>query len=80
MYKRQYAGWAAIADYFDTVPTRLGDAEVLFGPIEPLGKDQARVAWRVATPGGASHSGIDTFSVLAGRITHQLTELDGEDF
>ena len=43
---RAYAGWAAIADYFDTVPTRLGGAEVLFEPIEPLGKDQARVAWR----------------------------------
>jgi len=77
---RAYAGWAAIADYFDTVPTRLGDAEVLFEPIEPLGKDQARVVWRIAAPGGASHSGIDTFSVLAGRITHQLTELHGEDF
>jgi limonene-1,2-epoxide hydrolase len=77
---RAYAGWAAIADYFDTVPTRLGDAEVLFEPIEPLGKDQARVAWRVAASGGANHSGIDTFSVLAGRIVHQQTELDGEDF
>ena len=35
----------AIADYFDTVPTRLGDADVLFEPIEPLGKDQAKVAY-----------------------------------
>ena len=77
---RAYAGWAAIADYFDTVPTRLGDAEVLFESVEPLGKDRARVVWRVAASGGANHSGIDTFSVSAGRITHQLTELDGEDF
>mgnify|MGYP003315168729 CR=1 FL=1 len=58
----------------------VGGGELLFEPVESLGKDQARVVWRVAEAGGANHSGVDTFSVLAGRITHQLTELDGEDF
>ena len=61
---RAYAGWSAVADYFDTLPTRLRGAEVLFEPIEPMSKDQVRVAWRVAAPGGANHSGIDTFSCL----------------
>lgn len=71
----RYDGWAAIADYFDTVPARLTESATAFGPIETVCADQARVGWHISAMGMAPVTGVDTFMVSMGRITHQLTEL-----
>ena len=67
----RYDGYAAIADYFDTIPDRLAGHE--------LHLDHAtdtEVRWTI--PGVAS--GRDIYEVRAGRITKQVVELDTADF
>ena len=75
-----YRGWSAIADYFDTVPPRLGNQRVSFSPIESLYSDQARVSWHIDREGESPVSGSDIFTVIGGRIVRQVTELEGADF
>lgn len=67
----RYEGWAAIADYFDTVPDRLGANELHLDHV-----DDIEVRWQI--PGIAS--GRDTYEVRNGRITHQVVALDQRDF
>jgi len=75
-----YRGWSAIADYFDTVPPRLGTQRVSFSPVESLDSDQARVRWHIDREGEPPVSGSDIFTVIGGRIVRQVTELEGADF
>ena len=76
----RHEGWAAIVDYFDTVPARLAGRAIAFGSIEAVSADQARVGWHISGAGMAPVTGADIFTVSMGRITHQLTELPGSDF
>ena len=66
-----YDGWAAIADYFDTVPDRLAANEL---HLDQVGDTEVR--WTI--PGVAS--GRDLYEVRDGRITKQVVELDTPDF
>lgn len=74
-----YRGWSAIADYFDTVPPRLGTQRVSFSPAEPLDSDQAKVSWLINHQGESPMSGSDIVTVIGGRIVRQVTELEGAD-
>lgn len=67
----RYEGYAAIADYFDTVPARLGAHGLRLDHV-----GDAEVRWTI--PGVAS--GRDTYEVRDGRITTQVVELDETDF
>ncbi len=77
---KRHEGWAAIVNYFDTVPARLAGRAIAFGSIEAVSADQARVGWHISGAGMAPVTGADIFTVSMGRITHQLTELPGSDF
>ena len=76
----QYTGWSDIADYFETVPTRLKDRELVFGDIEATDHHRAEVAWEITGADGRVASGRDEFVVTEGRITEQRTSLDSDDF
>ena len=78
--RARYEGWAAIADYFDTVPERLAERAITFHPPDALDTDRVRVAWQISAAGITLVTGTDTFTVSAGRIIRQLTQLNGEDF
>jgi hypothetical protein len=75
-----HTGWSEIADYFETVPVRLKDREVLFGEVEATDRHVAGVAWEIRGAEGRVASGRDEFVVAEGRITHQRTTLDSDDF
>jgi hypothetical protein len=75
-----HTGWSEIADYFETVPVRLKDREVLFGEVEATDRHVAGVAWEITGAEGRVASGRDKFVVAEGRITHQRTTLDSDDF
>lgn len=66
-----HEGYAAIADYFDTVPERLGSNELHLDHVSDI-----EVRWTI--PGAAS--GRDVYEVQAGRITRQTVTLDTSDF
>jgi ketosteroid isomerase-like protein len=76
----QFTGWSEIADYFETVPVRLKDREVVFGEVEATDHHVAGVAWEITGAEGRVASGRDEFVVTEGRITHQRTSLDSDDF
>jgi limonene-1,2-epoxide hydrolase len=76
----EHRGWASIADYFDTVPARLGRGQLSFGPIVTTGGNEARVTWTLARSDGPPVSGTDTYLVAGGRIRGQRVELDAVDF
>ncbi|MDE0604474.1 MAG: nuclear transport factor 2 family protein [bacterium] len=74
-----YQGKGAIADYFTTVPERLGDGRVEFA--EPrLEGALVAVAWTLRGGPGEGTSGTDRFEVTDGMIVHQTVTLDGGDF
>lgn len=73
-------GWRSIADYFDTVPARLGDGELAFGPVATDEDGSITVRWRMSRPGASTVTGRDTYEVEAGRIVRQAVRLDGTDF
>ena len=76
----QHTGWSEIADYFETVPARLKDRELVFGDIEATDHQHAEVAWEITGAEGRVASGRDEFIVTEGRITQQRTSLDSDDF
>jgi limonene-1,2-epoxide hydrolase len=76
----QHTGWSEIADYFETVPARLKDRELVFGKVEATDHHRAEVAWEITVAEGRVASGRDEFVVTEGRITHQRTLLDSDDF
>lgn len=85
-------GYRAIADYFDTVPERLGDHTLTFSRSDPdhsggnftSGRDGDGVdvvLWTVVDQaGGVVATGGDRFTVLDGRIVAQVVQLDSDDF
>lgn len=79
-------GWRAIADYFDTVPDRLDEGVLAFGPVEADTDGTLVVRWSLSggaaggAMGGVTVSGRDTYEVAAGRIVRQTVALDGTDF
>jgi hypothetical protein len=75
-----YEGWYAIADYFDSVPSRLAGGELTFGSMAAMGSDEVRLSWRITKCNDVVVSGADTFQIVAGRITHQVTTLSEGDF
>ena len=75
-----HTGWSEIADYFETVPARLKDRELVFGDIEATNQQHAEVAWEIRGAEGLVASGRDEFVVTEGRITEQRTSLDSDDF
>lgn len=75
-----YAGAAVIAEYFTSVPGRLGGGEVCFGERRDEGDDRVSVRWRIAGGPADGTSGRDTFSVAGGLIVHQTVALDDADF
>jgi limonene-1,2-epoxide hydrolase len=75
-----YESWYAIADYFDSVPSRLTGGELTFGSMEAIGSDRVRLSWRITKGSDAVVSGEDAFQIVAGRITHQVTTLSEGDF
>lgn len=77
---RQYRGWFAIADYFDTVPGRLSGRPLTFSPIEAINECEASVDWRIGSESEAVATGTDRYEVRDGRIVYQHTQIYGADF
>jgi len=75
-----YDGAAVIAEYFTSVPQRLGGGEVVFGERRDAGDDSISVRWRISGGPGDGTSGCDTFTVAGGFIVHQTVALDHADF
>lgn len=75
-----YEGAAVIADYFTSVPQRLGGGEVVFGERSHNSDGSVSVRWRIAGGPGDGTSGRDTFTVAGGFIVHQTVALDDADF
>lgn len=76
----RHNGWAAIADYFDTVPTRLGTSTVAIESVDTISDDRVQVNWRIGNAVSTLTSGTDTYVVADGRIIEQRVDLDGDDF
>ena len=75
-----YEGAAVIAEYFTSVPQRLGGGEVRFGERRHESDGRVSVCWRIAGGPGDGTSGRDTFTVAGGFIVHQTVALDDADF
>lgn len=75
-----YEGAAMIAEYFRSVPGRLGGGEVQFGERRQEDESRVSVRWSIAGGPGDGTSGCDTFTVAGGRIVHQTVKLDDADF
>lgn len=79
MRETAYQGRDAIADYFVTVPERLGDGRVEFA--DPRTEDGlVAVAWKLVGGPGDGASGTDRFEVADGMIVRQTVTLDDGDF
>jgi limonene-1,2-epoxide hydrolase len=76
-----YAGWAAIADYFEGVPDRLGGRTVTFDDVTTTPSGDVETRWTIADVDSVEHAaGVDTFTVVDGRIVHQTVALLSDDF
>jgi hypothetical protein len=76
-----YRGWYAIADYFDDALIRLGGRSVEFGRVRPVDDGTVETDWSISAGlDGEPATGRDTFTVVGGRIAHQIVRLDGRDF
>ncbi|MXV91169.1 MAG: nuclear transport factor 2 family protein [Acidimicrobiia bacterium] len=75
-----YDGAAVIAEYFTSVPERLGGGEVVFGERRHHSDGSVSVRWRIAGGPGDGTSGCDTFTTAGGFIVHQTVALDDADF
>lgn len=79
-HEASYEGAAVIAEYFNSVPQRLGGGEVVFGERRHAGDGRVSVRWRIEGGPGDGTSGCDTFTVAGGFIVHQTVALDDADF
>jgi limonene-1,2-epoxide hydrolase len=76
-----YAGWGAIADYFEGVPDRLGGRTVTFDDVTTTPSGDVETRWTIAGVDATGHAaGVDTFRVSDGRIVHQTVALLSDDF
>jgi limonene-1,2-epoxide hydrolase len=84
-------GYRAIADYFDTVPERLGSNRLTFSrSVRAGGGDTTSdgngdgvdvVSWTIVDQrGDVVATGRDRFTVVDGRIVAQAVQLDSDDF
>lgn len=73
-----YRGRAEIEAYFQTVPSRLGEASVVFDDLSVDG-DIATFWWHLEGAEVAA-SGSDVCTVEAGAIVHQIVRLGADDF
>lgn len=76
---RSFAGSAAIAEYFRSVPSRLGSGTVIFGELQAEA-DSIAVRWRIIGGRSDGRSGRDVFYVRDNRIVLQRVHLDDADF
>ena len=76
----QHTGWSEIANYFETVSTRLMDRELVISEVKATDHHRAEVAWEITGAEGRVTSGRDEFVVTEGRITQQRTSLESDDF
>lgn len=76
----RHSGWFEIADYFDTVPTRLGSGRLDLGAPVAVGLDAVDVEWSIHDGDGLTIVGNDRYRVAGGRIVEQQVTLAGGDF
>ncbi|MBJ86761.1 MAG: hypothetical protein CL461_00775 [Acidimicrobiaceae bacterium] len=74
----RYKGITKIEEYFQTVPDRLGSAEIFFDKLIVEG-ERATFFWRMVGETLIA-SGKDILTIQKGEITHQIVHLDSEDF
>jgi len=75
-----YRGWGEIADYFATVPQRLGEGRLTLSSAQAAGTAEATVEWTIDASDGSSVRGHDHYVVQRGRIIYQQVTLLGNDF
>ncbi|MDH4278644.1 MAG: nuclear transport factor 2 family protein [Acidimicrobiia bacterium] len=74
----EHRGWRAIADYFDSVPARLGG---LHFSSQLSSQEPTTVRWEITDGTNAVVArGTDRYRVAGGRIVEQTVELDTPDF
>ena len=76
----KYGGWCEIADYFESVQECLKGRQIIFGDLEIMDDNSAKVAWEIMGADELLASGQDVFVVTGGKITHQRTSLESDDF
>lgn len=76
---RTLIGSEAIAEYFRSLPERLGAGDVMFEAVRSAGGSIV-VGWRIVGGPGDGRSGHDTYSVANGFIIQQQVVLDDGDF
>jgi hypothetical protein len=73
-----YEGHAAIAEYFATVPERLGDARVVFDGVD-IDREIVKFSWHIEDASEPA-SGTDVCRIVDGAIVHQVVHLNASDF
>ena len=73
-------GWREIADYFDSVPSRLAGGSVEFDPPRRRPDGRVEVEWTIRGAERLPIGGHDEYQVVAGRIRHQVVTLTDDDF
>jgi hypothetical protein len=73
-----YEGIKAIQSYFETVPSRLGEAKIHFDRLIVDG-DEATFFWRIVGT-DLKASGTDVLIIKSGTITNQTVHLNATDF
>ncbi len=75
-----HRGWFRIADYFRTVPERLGATTLECSAPQLLPSGEVSVEWAISKDGTTTVTGTDIYRVERGCITHQAVGLHGPDF
>ncbi|MDG2300450.1 MAG: nuclear transport factor 2 family protein [Acidimicrobiales bacterium] len=73
-----YKGITEIQEYFNTVPERLGSAEIFFDKLI-IENEKATFFWRMVGDTLIA-AGKDILTIENGKITHQVVHLDSQDF
>lgn len=76
----EHRGWFQIADYFRTVPERLGSSTLVCAAPTALPNDDVSVHWTITSVGATTLTGTDVYRVERGRIVRQSVGLHGPDF
>lgn len=76
----EHRGWFQIADYFRTVPERLGATTLECSEPLLLASGEASVDWAISKDGTTTLTGTDIYRVEHGRIVQQTVGLHGPDF
>lgn len=76
----ELCGWFEIANYFRTVPERLGANELVCSAPSLIATGDVRVTWTLTAANSTTLTGTDVYRVEHGRIAHQAVGLHGPDF